>query len=565
MKFFKRNKSLISFIFLIVLAASLRFAGIQWGLPHLYNADEPHIINLAVSFGRGSLRPYAFKYPTLWPYFLFICYGFYFLIWSHFGTIHSLIAFAGLYGWNPIGFYLIARIFAALFSLLAVYVLYRENESRAEFGWAWIFAAFSPLLIYAAHEAKGDALMFFFVCLGWHYALKVFEGGKRRDHRLSALFFGLAFSSQFTALPAVIALFCANFFSPRKPPRFWIFEGGILFAVAFLMGSPYALLDFHNFWFWIHMHSPTAMDALAPWSRWGVTKHILRNLRDFFGLGFLAAFLAALGLFFMAFSNPALLAVLVVPVFFCLTILVNNPDGGTPRYLVPMFPALAFLASQGLCIVLSRKNKILSRVLFSAFILLIFVPSIERAAALDREMRLPDTRLLSEKWIFKHIPQGAVLLADEPSTGPRLFMVQPEIEQLAERTQKAGSPRSRLYFAMAKTDPGGGYWIYRIKRSAWDLDVHHPLQVQLSQADSPMLDVIPGLKIAQKAGVQYVITSSIGVNLRRAPELIPFFDQLKKKGILLREFDPIQGKIAGPAIKIYRIVSASPKLDAIGE
>ena len=48
-----------------LVAVVLRLLGICWGLPHLYNADEPHIVNLAVSFGGGSLKPYAFKYPTL--------------------------------------------------------------------------------------------------------------------------------------------------------------------------------------------------------------------------------------------------------------------------------------------------------------------------------------------------------------------------------------------------------------------------------------------------------------------------------------------------------------------
>jgi hypothetical protein len=46
-------------------ALALRLFGIMWGLPHAYNADEPHLVNLAVSFGGGSLNPYAFKYPTL--------------------------------------------------------------------------------------------------------------------------------------------------------------------------------------------------------------------------------------------------------------------------------------------------------------------------------------------------------------------------------------------------------------------------------------------------------------------------------------------------------------------
>src|SRR5690348_3436894 len=103
-----RSKSFGFYLLLgfFALAMLLRLAGIFWGLPATFNGDEPHIVNLAVSFGSGSLRPYAFKYPTLWPYLLFLCYGIYFLIWSGFGHLKSVAEFAGLYAWHPTGFYL---------------------------------------------------------------------------------------------------------------------------------------------------------------------------------------------------------------------------------------------------------------------------------------------------------------------------------------------------------------------------------------------------------------------------------------------------------------------------
>src|SRR5262245_44596187 len=106
------------FLLILALAAALRLAGIQWGFPYTFNADEPHVINLAVSFGGGSLRPYFFKYPTLWPYLLFLCYGLYFLAWSGFGLRRGLSEFVGLYAWHPAGFLLIGRLLSALFSML---------------------------------------------------------------------------------------------------------------------------------------------------------------------------------------------------------------------------------------------------------------------------------------------------------------------------------------------------------------------------------------------------------------------------------------------------------------
>ncbi len=546
----------IFFAFALLLAVGLRVLGIRWGLPNTFNGDEPHFLNLAVSFGRGSLRPFAFKYPTLWPYFLFVCFGFYFVLWSGFGLWHGISAFAGLYAWHPTGFYLIARLAAGFFSMAAVWVLYQTGKEVAEFSWAWAFTAFSPLLIYSAHEAKADSLMFFLVCLGWHYAVKFFKSGKRKEHFFSAFFFGLAFSSQYTALPALSALVVLDFISPKNIPRIWAFEAMGIFSLAFVLGSPYVVLDFHNFWFWIHMHNPEAMNSLKFWTRIGVAKHIGRNLLGFEGFDWGAGFLALLGLFSFFYIDFRMALFLTLPVVISFIILVNNPDGGVPRYLTAIFPALSFMASAGIFFLLKKKSQSRNMFLGGLIASFIFFPAIFKAWGRDNFMRLPDTRMEAENWISQNIPQGSVILADEPDTEPRLFMIQKEVTALAERAQKNRSPRSRLYFAMAKTHPGGGYWVYRIKRSSWDLDIFFTDEVRLSQEDSPMLDVSQGLKAAEVAGVQYVITSSQGVNLKRAVELRKFFDQLNSKAVLLKEFDPLPGKLAGPILKIYRLPNA---------
>src|SRR5579883_3120402 len=149
----------------LLAAAALRLAGIRWGLPHAYNADEPHLVNLAVSFGGGSLRPYAFKYPTLWPYILFVAYGFYFVLLRLTGAIHGVADFIGLYGWNPTGFYLIGRLLAAASSLAAVAVMTRAGRRLGEsVPWAAALLAVSPRLVESAHSLKPDSFMFLWVC-----------------------------------------------------------------------------------------------------------------------------------------------------------------------------------------------------------------------------------------------------------------------------------------------------------------------------------------------------------------------------------------------------------------
>src|SRR5471030_123703 len=94
---------------LLTLAAVARLIGIGYGLPAVYNADEPHVINMAVSLA-GSLRPYSFKYPTLWPTVLAGFYGLWFVLWSGFGLLRGATDFAAKYAFSPGGFYLIGRV-----------------------------------------------------------------------------------------------------------------------------------------------------------------------------------------------------------------------------------------------------------------------------------------------------------------------------------------------------------------------------------------------------------------------------------------------------------------------
>src|SRR5471032_494725 len=91
---------LSALIGLLTLAAIPRLIAIGYGLPHVYNGDEPHLINMAVSLA-GSLRPYSFKYPTLWPTVLTVFYGAWFVLWSGFGLLRGAMDFAAKYAFAP--------------------------------------------------------------------------------------------------------------------------------------------------------------------------------------------------------------------------------------------------------------------------------------------------------------------------------------------------------------------------------------------------------------------------------------------------------------------------------
>ncbi len=531
------------------LGLAFRLWGILWGLPHAFNADEPHLVNLAVSFGGGSLRPYAFKYPSLWPYLLFVAYGFYFLIWSGFGLLHRVSEFAGYFGWHPGGFYLIGRLMSAAASLGAVFVVWRVERRERGVPWAALLIALSPAVVDVGRTLKPDSMMLLFCALGWACALRVLDEGGRRPRLWCGLFFGLGFSSQFTALPAALALPLAHFLSRKPKKTAWLLQGLAAFGAGFLIGTPYALLDFTRFRYWTGMHGIAATAALGDWSRAAVARDVAANLWNLGGPGSIAGLAAVVGLAAALRRDARKAALLAPPIAAYVLVLSSFPDGGWPRYLLGVFPALAFLSAEGLSLCEGRERPLLVVLV----LILALLPGAARDGVEGARMSRPDTRQEAQDWIEARLPAQTGVLMDEPHAGPDLAMTKSELEDLAARVKEAGSPRWRLFDAMARSHPGGGYRILRVARTARDLGTYHPKQVELSQADAPVVDVRPGLDFVRAQRVDYVLTSSYGADLSRAPELSVFFSELERQAPLEAVFTPVPGKIEGPALRLYRL------------
>jgi hypothetical protein len=211
------------------------------------------------------------------------------------------------------------------------------------------------------------------------------------------------------------------------------------------------------------------------------------------------------------------------------------------------YPMLALLAGEGFSALggagRARRGLVLA---------LALAPGLYLSWNFDAALLLPDTRAQATEWVTAHIPAGSTLLLDQAHAGPLVLMDKEQCEELAERTARAGSPRARLYRAMAAHHPGGGYRVERIQRSAADL-YSGPQQVAQTQAEGDYLDVRPGLDVARAARVDYVITSSFGADPRRARELATFFSELPAEADLIQEFPSEPGRNFGPWLRVYRL------------
>jgi hypothetical protein len=532
---------------LLALAAVPRLAGLTYGLPHVYNADEPHLINMAVSLA-GSLRPYSFKYPTLWPSVLAAAYGVWFLLWSGFGLLRRPLDFAALYAFAPTGFYLIARLLSTACQLGALAIVARLERAGDARRWAYGAAALavSPTLVELAHAAKPDSLMLLLVAGATAAALRHQSAGRRGWLLVSAFLAGLACSTQYTAAPAGLIVPLAWLLCDNGPgPLSWFVQAGLVAALGFLLGTPFALIDHARFvsdW-----NDYADLGQLEPHNVAETAKLVAKDLWCFGGEGSLAAAAALAGLGFALKKNPRRALLLFLPIAGYAATLSMVFNSGAPRYLLGAYPMLALLAGEGF----SRMGgeKTWGRALVLA---LVIAPGSYLLWRADAALLLPDTRAESTAWLAANVPAGSTLLLDQPHAGPFVIMTKEQCVELAERAERNGSPRARLYRAMAARHPGGGYRVERIQRSARDL-WSAPRHVALSQADGYFLDVRPGLDVARAARVDFVVTSSFGADPRRARELATFFSELASQAELVKEFPSEPGVRSGPWLRVYKL------------
>jgi len=531
----------------LAAAAALRLAGISYGLPHVYNADEPHIVNMAVSLAGGP-RPYSFKYPTLWPEVLAAAYGAWFILWSGFGLLRGALAFAAEYAFKPTGFYLIGRLLATACQLAALALLARVERAGETKRWAYGAAilAFSPTLVELAHSAKPDSFMLLLAAGATAAALRHQQNGRRSWLLASAFLAGLACSTQYTAAPAGLIVPLAWLLCDGGPgPVSWLVQAGLMSVLGFALGTPYAFIDHARF---VSDWTDYAdLGRLEPHDAGETLKIILKNVWCFGGEGSLAGAAALVGLGLSVKRGWRRALLLFLPVAGYVAALSVSFNGGVSRYLLGAFPMLALLAADGLDAIGGRAAW--RRGLALALVL---APGLYLSWRYDAGVLTPDTRAEATAWLDQNVPAGSTLLLDQPHAGPFAIMTKEQCAELAERAERNGSPRARLFRAMTAMHPGGGYRIFRIQRAARDL-WSAPRQVALSQADGDFLDVRPGLDTARAARVDYAITSSWGADPRRSRELASFFSELVAQSDFVTEFPSEPGVTVGPWLRVYRL------------
>src|SRR5438552_9054781 len=189
---------------IVMMAAAVRFWGIRFGLPHTFTRpDETIIIDVALSFLRGNLRPAFYDYPWLYMWALAALYLLYYAWGRIIGAFHSVADMVAMWPINWIPFFLIPRALSAVLGTTTVLVVYRigrrlSGETTGVV--AALFMALAFLHVRDSHFATTDVAMTFLLMQSISLLIDAHLSKRPRDFVIAGIVGGLAAATKYNAL-----------------------------------------------------------------------------------------------------------------------------------------------------------------------------------------------------------------------------------------------------------------------------------------------------------------------------------------------------------------------------
>jgi hypothetical protein len=377
----------------LLLAAGLRFAGLDWGLRHVPHWDERVFVeNARVMVLAGDLDHRYYEYPGLFFYLLY--------------PVLRLMPEEALAG--P-GSYLAARAVVAGFGVLSVAlvaVLGRRLLTTEASLAAALLLALSPVDVITAHMVRPDVVLGAFVLL----AVLAFRGigaGWRGD-LLSGAAVGAAAAVKFTGLLLAPVYLAARMARPG-PHLARLVAASLLALLVAVALTPYALLHHEAYLGGVDVqlgaHYRGGISAPSYLSQ---VAYYLQAVVSAFGA--IGSVLIALGVLSVGRAWRDWLPILVHP---ALTIAVlATSEIRFQRHLVPATGLLALLAGRGIQVLGRRWGP-------AAPLAVALAAASPLSAALDyvRGISQPSNQDRALDWTLAHVPPSARIVTTVEGLG----------------------------------------------------------------------------------------------------------------------------------------------------
>ncbi len=396
-------------LLLLLVAAALRFYGLDWDGGIGAHPDERYVVGVAEGLRwPDRLNPFDVA-PDL-------AYG-------HLPLY--LLMLAGRLA-PGVDLLLVGRALAALFDLGTValtFALGRRIYGESVGLLAAAFVALTVLHVQQAHFYTADVLLTFFVLGALFFAARLAEVGRPRDAWLAGACAGLALGTKFSAALLVLPLGAACVVMPGERRVRWRrgLEGGAAALAAFALTNPFALLELCIFWRNVAQQAAIARGVLdVPYTRqfhatWPYLYPAVQQLR--WGMGWPLGLLAFGGLAYgvwRAVQEPprraewVLLAWVVPSLAF-----VGALYAKFPRYLLPLTPLLALYAARMLTMLRRRSRRLAPSLIYSFLVYSSLIYSFLHGLAFVSLYRSPHPWLAASEWFGDHVPCGAVVAVEQ--------------------------------------------------------------------------------------------------------------------------------------------------------
>ena len=365
----------------------------------------------------GDLNPHSFSYPALFP--LVVAAALRGLdvslrVLQYLGIPWS----AGMTATKTT--YMVARLLSAAAGVASVWVSFRIAQRLFDRNTALAAAALLALAflhVRDSHFGVTDIPMTFMVLVAFLFIVRLSESGATKDLIAAGVMAGLATSTKYNAalvcLPAFLAIFADPFAARQSLETRW--RRAALFAslmvAAFMLTSPYSVLDFQRFLADVTFESRHLAEGHGVILGRGWRYHITSSFR--FGLGIPILSAGALGLLWLFWSNPRRGALVgLFPLSYYLVL----GSGYTvfARYMLPVVPFLCLTAAYAVTeasgwLAARMHRTSWAPVMATLGVVGLLWPPVVSVVKFDRLIARTDNRLLARRWIEERFPPGTTL------------------------------------------------------------------------------------------------------------------------------------------------------------
>jgi len=400
---------------IVSVGAFLRFQHLDAGIPHALGVDEPQIMERAVAMMKsGDFNPRFFDWPSLTIYLHLITASFTFLLGAMDGAWRHLDQAA------PADMYLNGRALTASFGTATIWLVYLIGSrwSRAHGLLAAALLAVMPSHVRESHYVLADVPTAFFTTLTAWLALRAAERLTLVHFALAGGAAGLAAAAKYNGLIVIVVPLAVAWLRHGPPlartQRTLVIAGAAL--AAFLVGTPYALLDLPGF-----LNDYARLAATFARERPGDPGWVIYLHHLDLTLGQPGLWVTGLGLLgsaWRATTGPDrtrwITLALFPPLYFHLMAGSYQIYG---RYLMPLLPFASLLAAVGLLAIAARLaatrlSPIVVRVATAGLVLGVLAGPLHTSLEFTRDLGRESTLDLAHDWMRAHAPRGSKVVIE---------------------------------------------------------------------------------------------------------------------------------------------------------